>query len=41
MTRLFRAAQARSQRLAQRQRKSVLKNDEWLEENLGFAGREH
>ncbi|MEZ6190353.1 MAG: hypothetical protein R3C45_03585 [Phycisphaerales bacterium] len=41
MARLFRAAQARSQRLAQRQRKSVLKNDEWLEENLGFAGREH
>lgn len=41
MTRLFRGAQARSQRLAQRQRKNVLKNDEWLEENLGFAGREH
>ncbi len=41
MNRLFRTAQARSQRLAQRQRKNVLKNDEWLEENLGFAGREH
>ncbi len=39
--RLFNYAQARSQKLAQKQRKSVLKSDDWLEENLGFAGREH
>jgi preprotein translocase subunit SecA len=41
MARLFRRAQGRAQRLAQRQRKSVLKSDDWMEENLGFAGREH
>ncbi len=39
--RLFKKAQDRSQRLARRQRKSVLKSDDWMEENLGFAGREH
>jgi len=41
MYRLFRRAQDRAQRLARRQRKSVLKSDDWMEENLGFAGREH
>jgi len=33
-------AQARAGRVALRQRKSVLKADEWLNEYLGFAGRE-
>ena len=41
MIRIFNQAQQRSQRMAQRQRKGVLKSDDWLEENLGFAGREH
>jgi preprotein translocase subunit SecA len=41
MIRLFNRAQQRAQRMAQRQRKGVLKSDDWLEENLGFAGREH
>ncbi len=41
MNRLFRQAQARAQRLARRQRKGVLKSDDWMEENLGFAGREY
>lgn len=41
MKRLFDKAQARAQRLARKQRKSVLKSDDWMEENLGFAGREH
>lgn len=41
LKRLFSRAQLRAQKLAQRQRKSVLKSDDWLEENLGFAGREH
>ncbi len=41
LKRMFYRAQQRAQKLAQRQRKSVLKSDDWLEENLGFAGREH
>ncbi|GAB4109009.1 MAG: preprotein translocase subunit SecA [Phycisphaeraceae bacterium] len=41
LARLFRHAQARAQRMAQRQRRNVLKHDEWLDENLGFAGREY
>lgn len=41
MHRLFNKAQQRAQRLARKQRKSVLKSDDWMEENLGFAGREH
>jgi preprotein translocase subunit SecA len=41
MNRLFHRAQERSQHLARRQRKSVLKSDDWMEENLGFAGREY
>ena len=36
----FRQAQARAQRLAYRQRKMVLRTDDWLDESLGFAGRE-
>ncbi len=32
--------QRRAQRLATQQRKAVLRNDDWLAENLGFAGRE-
>jgi preprotein translocase subunit SecA len=38
---LFAAAQRRAQRLALRRRKGVLKTDDWLDEYLGFAGREH
>jgi len=38
--RLFDAAQRRAERLALRQRKSVLKTDDWLDEYLGFAGAE-
>ncbi len=38
--RLFRVAQNRAQRMALRQRKGVLKSDDWLDEFLGFAGRE-
>ncbi len=41
LKRLFTRAQQRAQALARRQRKGVLKSDDWLEENLGFAGREH
>jgi len=37
---LFKIAQARAQRMALRQRKGVLKSDDWLDEFLGFAGRE-
>ncbi len=33
-------AQRRAQRLALRQRKAVLRTDDWLDEYLGFAGRE-
>ncbi|MBN1553449.1 MAG: preprotein translocase subunit SecA [Phycisphaerae bacterium] len=39
--RLFDHAQKKAQRQALRQRKGVLKNDDWLDEYLGFAGREH
>jgi len=35
----FRMAQRRAERLALQQRKSVMRADHWLEENLGFAGR--
>lgn len=37
---LFNTAQHRAERLALRQRKSVLKSDDWLDEFLGFAGSE-
>jgi preprotein translocase subunit SecA len=37
---VFRLAQNRAERLALRRRKSVLKTDHWLDEQLGFAGRE-
>jgi preprotein translocase subunit SecA len=37
---LFRLAQYRAERLALRQRKSVMKTDHWLDEQLGFAGSE-
>jgi preprotein translocase subunit SecA len=36
----FRLAQRRAERLALRQRKSVLRTDHWLDEQLGFAGGE-
>ncbi|MBN2137177.1 MAG: preprotein translocase subunit SecA [Sedimentisphaerales bacterium] len=35
---IFRLAQSRAERLALRQRKSVLKTDHWLDEQLGFTG---
>jgi preprotein translocase subunit SecA len=35
---LFDKAQARARRLALRQRKAVLRTDDWLDEYLGFAG---
>ena len=38
--RLFDIAQARAERLALRQRKGVLRTDDWLDEYLGFAGKE-
>ena len=37
---MFRLAQRRAERLALRRRKSVLKTDHWLDEQLGFAGKE-
>jgi preprotein translocase subunit SecA len=37
---IFRLAQSRAERLALRRRKSVLRTDHWLDEQLGFAGRE-
>lgn len=37
---IIRMAQKRSERLSLRQRKSVLKTDHWLDEQLGFAGGE-
>ncbi|MHC4558432.1 MAG: preprotein translocase subunit SecA [Planctomycetota bacterium] len=37
---VFRLAQSRAERLALRRRKSVLRTDHWLDEQLGFAGRE-
>lgn len=38
--RLFTVSQKRALRMALRQRKGVLKSDDWLDEFLGFAGRE-
>lgn len=37
---VFRLAQYRAERLALRRRKSVLKTDHWIDEQLGFAGSE-
>ncbi len=37
---VFRLAQLRAERLALRQRKSVMRTDHWLDEQLGFAGTE-
>jgi len=37
---VFWVAQSRAERLALRRRKSVLRTDHWLNEQLGFAGRE-
>ena len=37
---VFRLAQSRAERLAMRRRKSVLRTDNWLDEQLGFAGKE-
>jgi preprotein translocase subunit SecA len=36
----FRLAQHRAERFALRRRKAVLRTDHWLDEQLGFAGRE-
>jgi preprotein translocase subunit SecA len=38
---LFGHAQRRAERLAGRRRQAVLRTDDWLDEFLGFAGREH
>lgn len=38
--RVFDAAQRHAERLALRQRKAVLRTDDWLDEYLGFAGSE-
>ncbi len=38
--RLFDASQRKAERLALRQRKGVLRTDDWLDEYLGFAGSE-
>ncbi len=38
--RLFNMAQHKAEKLALRQRKGVLKTDDWLDEYLGFAGSE-
>jgi preprotein translocase subunit SecA len=37
---VFRLAQYRAEKLAMRRRKNVLRTDSWLDEQLGFAGRE-
>jgi len=37
---LFNISQAKAERLALRQRKGVLRTDDWLDEYLGFAGSE-
>lgn len=37
---IFHLAQSRAERLALRQRKSVLRTDHWLDEQLGFTGGE-
>ncbi|MFP4106038.1 MAG: hypothetical protein ACLFVU_08100 [Phycisphaerae bacterium] len=38
--RVFTAAQRKAEAMSLRQRKGVLKTDDWLEEYLGFAGKE-
>jgi len=38
--RVFHIAQHRAERLALRRRKSVLRTDHWIDEQLGFAGKE-
>ncbi|QDU33292.1 preprotein translocase subunit SecA [Poriferisphaera corsica] len=40
-SRAFDKAQQNAEKQAYRQRKSVLKQDDWLRKNLGFAGSEH
>jgi preprotein translocase subunit SecA len=37
---VFRLAQRRAEKLALRQRKSVMRTDHWLEEQLSFSGKE-
>jgi preprotein translocase subunit SecA len=37
---VFRMTQLRAEKLALRQRKSVMRTDHWLEEQLSFTGRE-
>ena len=37
---VFRLAQSRAESFAMRRRKTVLRTDNWLDEQLGFAGRE-
>ena len=37
---VFRLTQLRAEKLALRQRKSVMRTDHWLEEQLSFTGRE-
>jgi preprotein translocase subunit SecA len=37
---VFDRAQSKAERLALRQRKSVLQTDDWLDQYLGFAGVE-
>jgi hypothetical protein len=39
-TAVFKPAQFRAERLALRQRQSVMQSDHWLDEHLSFAGRE-
>ena len=38
--RVFRLAQTRAEKMALNRRKTVLKTDHWLDEQLGFAGKE-
>ena len=38
--RVFNIAQRRGERLTLKQRRAVLRTDDWLDEYLGFAGRE-
>jgi preprotein translocase subunit SecA len=38
--RIFRLAQTRAEKMALQRRKTVLKTDHWLDEQLGFAGKE-
>jgi len=40
LRRLFNVSQRKAERLALRQRKGVLRTDDWLDEYLGFAGSE-